>query len=346
MTEPEPAWVCHVDLDEFIAAVEVLRRPELAGRPVVVGGTGDPTRRSVVATASYAAREFGVRSGMPMKIAARKLPDAVFLPADNTHYEAVSAQVMAVIRELPGVVLEPIGWDEAFVGVRSADPEAFAQMLQQQVLAATGLWCSVGIGDTTLRAKIATGFGKPRGMFRLTAANWNEVMGDRPPGALWGIGSRTAAKLGELGIHTVAELARSDPGELAARFGPSIGPWLVGVGRGQGRSTVTAEPWVRRSRSRETTYQENLTGWPDIQAGVVELAERLAEDLIADARTVIRVGLKVRFAPFFTVSHAAKLPAPTTDPAVLVAAALRVLEQFDHDRPVRLLGVRFEYDRD
>ena len=131
MTEPEPAWVCHVDLDEFIAAVEVLRRPELAGQPVVVGGTGDPTRRSVVATASYAAREFGVRSGMPMKVAARKLPDAVFLPADNAHYEAVSAQVMAVIRELPGVVLEPIGWDEAFVGISTADPEAFARELQQ-----------------------------------------------------------------------------------------------------------------------------------------------------------------------------------------------------------------------
>ena len=106
----------------------------------------------------------------------------MFLPADNTHYEAVSAQVMTVIRELPGVVLEPIGWDEAFVGVHSADPEAFAQMLQQQVLAATGLWCSVGIGDTTLRAKIATGFGKPRGMFRLTAANWNEVMGGAADG--------------------------------------------------------------------------------------------------------------------------------------------------------------------
>src|SRR5690349_12724641 len=120
----EQDWVLHVDLDQFLAAVEVLRHPELAGRPVVVGGDGDPTRaRQVVATCSYEARAFGVHSGMPLRMAARKCPDAVFLPTDPAHYEAVSTVVMATLREFPAVV-EVWGWDECFVGVRTEDPEA------------------------------------------------------------------------------------------------------------------------------------------------------------------------------------------------------------------------------
>src|SRR4051794_17333134 len=167
-------WVLHVDLDQFIAAVEVLRRPELAGLPVIVGGRGDPSERAVVSTASYEARAFGVGSGMPLRLAARKAPDAVILPVDAPVYEAASTQVMSTLRGMDGAVVEVLGWDEAFVGVRSADPQAFARRIQAAVLAATRLHCSVGIGDNKVRAKIATGFGKPRGMFVLTAANWFE----------------------------------------------------------------------------------------------------------------------------------------------------------------------------
>src|SRR5687768_16116470 len=151
-------WVLHVDLDEFIAAVEVQRRPELAGKPVVVGGSGDPTERGVVATASYAAREFGVGSGMPLRTAARKAPDAVFLPVDKEAYEAASEGVMTALRSLDAVV-EVLGWDEAFLGVETDDPELYAKQVQRAVLDATGLHCTVGIGDNKLRAKIATGFG-------------------------------------------------------------------------------------------------------------------------------------------------------------------------------------------
>src|SRR6187402_3474274 len=147
-------WVLHVDLDQFVAAVEVLRRPELAGRPVVVGGRGDPTERGVVSTASYEARVFGVRSGMPLRVAARKLPDAVFLPVDAPEYEATSERVMATLRSL-GVVVEVLGWDEAFLGVSTDDPEAFARRAQAAVLEATELHSSVGIGDNKVRAKIA-----------------------------------------------------------------------------------------------------------------------------------------------------------------------------------------------
>ena len=155
-------WVLHVDMDQFIAAVEILRRPELAGLPVIVGGRGDPTERAVVSTATYEAREFGIRSGMPLKLAVRRCPDAVLLPVDAPAYEAASAVVMDTLRAIPGAVVEVLGWDEAFVGIETDDPEEVARTIQADVLEATQLHCSVGIGDTKVRAKIATEFGKPR----------------------------------------------------------------------------------------------------------------------------------------------------------------------------------------
>jgi DNA polymerase IV len=139
-------WVLHVDLDEFLAAVEIARRPELRGKPVVVGGKGDPTERAVVATASYAAREFGIRSGMPLRTAARRCPEAVFLPSDPPTYQAASERVMATLRRFP-VVVEVLGWDEAFLGTHSADPETLAAAVQWAVKQATRLACSLGIGD-------------------------------------------------------------------------------------------------------------------------------------------------------------------------------------------------------
>ena len=213
---PKAPWVLHVDMDQFIAAVEILRRPELAGLPVIVGGRGDPTERAVVSTATYEAREFGVRSGMPLKLAVRRCPDAVLLPVDAPAYEAASAVVMATLRAIPGAVVEVLGWDEAFVGIETDDPEAVARTIQADVLEATALHCSVGIGDTKVRAKIATDFGKPRGMFRLTRENWFAVMGDRPTKDLWGIGSRISERLAALGITTVLELAQT-AGRAAGR---------------------------------------------------------------------------------------------------------------------------------
>lgn len=339
------AWVLHVDLDQFLAAVEVLRRPELAGRPVVVGGRGDPTERAVVATASYEAREFGIHSGMPLRAAARRCPDAVFLPSDAPAYEAVSEEVMGTLRGLDGVVVEVLGWDEAFVGVRTDDPEAFAARIQAAVREATRLSCAVGIGDNTLRAKLATAFGKPGGMFRLTRENWFEVMGARPTEALWGIGRKTARKLAELGLHTVADLAAADPQALAARLGPTTGPWMVQLGRGIGRTEVIGTPWVPRSRGHETTFQTDLTDWSRVREEAAALARQVMATAAAEGRPVARVGLKVRYAPFFTYTRSATLPAPTTDPDTFVAAALDVLERFAHDRPIRLLGVRAEFPR-
>ena len=338
-------WILHVDLDEFIAAVEILRRPELRGLPVVVGTSGDPTRlRAVVATASYDARRFGVRSGMPLRTAARRCPQAVFLASDPPAYEAASAQVMSVLRALP-VRVEVYGWDEAFLGARTNDPERLAREIQRAVMAGTALACSVGIGDNKHRAKLATGFAKPAGIFRLTGENWMTVMAERPVDALWGIGRKMSRNLAEAGILTVAQLAAADENELADRFGPTMGPWYRQLAHGGGGTEIVTVPWEPRSRSRETTFPEDLVERADIAREVAGMARELAREAASAGRMVVRVAVKVRFAPFFTHIRSMTLPAPTDDAEAIARAALVVLDRFDDARPVRLLGVRVEFTR-
>jgi len=339
---PHP-WVLHVDLDQFIAAVEVLRHPELVDRPVVVGGRGDPTERGVVATASYEARRFGVGSGMPLRVALRRCPEATFLPVDAPAYEEVSAEVMDTLRGLGGVV-EVLGWDEAFIGVETDDPEAFAGRVRSAVLDRTQLHCSVGIGDNKLRAKIATEFGKPRGAFRLTRENWFTVMGERPTDALWGIGRKTAKRLAALGIETVSELALADPRMLADELGPTMGPWYRRLGRGVDSSPVDATPWVARSHSRESTFQRDLTDWHDIETELRRLATRVAEDIDREHRRAQRVAVKVRFAPFETVTRSRTLARPSGSAEEIGDVAVDLVAGLDHPRPVRLLGVRAEME--
>jgi DNA polymerase-4 len=334
--------VLHVDLDQFVAAVEVLRHPELAGRPVIVGGRGDPTERAVVSTASYEAREFGVGSGMPLRIAARKAPpDAVFLPVDAEAYGAASEAVMATLRAQPGATVQVLGWDEAFVGVQTDDPEAYARRLQQAVLERTRLHCSVGIGDTLVRAKVATGFGKPAGVFRLTAENWLEVMGDRPTIDLWGVGTKISRRLAAHGITTVAELATADLAVLAGEFGPRMGPWYLLLGRGEGAREVDDTPWVARGHSRETTFQQDLTEPAQVERAVRELAAHVLDDVAAEGRPVVGLTLKVRYAPFTTKVFTKKIP-ETVDREVVVARVLDLVARIEPDRPIRLLGLRAE----
>jgi DNA polymerase-4 len=317
-------WVLHVDLDLFIAAVEVLRRPELAGKPVIVGGRGDPTERAVVSTASYEAREFGVGSGMPLRIAARKIPDAVILPVDAPVYLAASEQVMATLRAQPGAVVQVIGWDEAFVGVQTDDPEAYARALQRDVLDRTRLHCSVGIGDTLVRAKNATDFGKPRGTFHLTAENWLEVMGDKPTIALWGVGSKISKRLALLGIETVAQLAVGDEAALTGEFGPNMGLWYRQLGRGDGSSVVDDTPWLARGHSKETTFQTDIVDPADVQHAARRLLDEVLDEVAADDRPVVGLGLKVRYAPFFTKTFTKKIPS-TADREVVLARTLELV---------------------
>jgi nucleotidyltransferase/DNA polymerase involved in DNA repair len=335
-------WVLHVDLDQFIAAVEVLRHPELRGKPVIVGGDGDPTKRGVVSTASYEARELGVTSGMPLRTAAKKAPDAVFMAVDKEAYEAVSVEVMAVLREFSPLV-EVLGWDEAFLAVESPDPESVARAIQERVLAVTDLHCTVGIGQNKIQAKLATGFGKPAGVFRITNDTWFEILGERSTDALWGIGSKTAKKLAEHGVKTVWELARADYRELAKHFGPTTGPWLVWLARGKDTSPVVGTPYIPRSRSREITFQRNLKDWDEVREEIVRLAGQVVLDVQAEERPVVRVVVKVRYAPFITKTHGQPLAEPTMDPVAIEEGALAALERFSERDPVRLLGVRAEF---
>ena len=336
-------WVLHVDMDQFIAAVELLRRPELRGRPVVVGGDGDPTKRGVVSTASYEAREYGVHSGMPLRTAARRCPEAVFLAVDRELYEAASAKVMTALQELDAVV-EVLGWDEAFLAVETEDPEAWAREIQQRVRAATDLDCSVGIGQNKLQAKMATSFGKPAGIFRLTNESWFALLSERPTDALWGIGSKTAKRLSGMGISTVLQLSQADPQSLAAAVGPTTGPWMVQLAQGRGSATVVSAPYIARSHSRETTFQQDLEDWDEVCREVAVLGRRVAEDVAHGQRRAVRVVVKVRYAPFTTRTHGRALATPSSEVESIEQAALAALAAFTSRRPVRLLGVRAELE--
>ncbi|MBU9764348.1 DNA polymerase IV [Mycobacterium sp. TNTM28] len=336
------AWVLHVDLDQFLASVELRRHPELEGLPVIVGGSGDPTEpRKVVTCASYQAREFGVHAGMPLRTAARKCPEATFLPSDPDAYDAASDQVMGLLRDL-GHPLEVWGWDEAYLGAEVNDPVELAERIRTVIAAETGLSCSVGISDNKQRAKVATGLAKPAGVYLLTEANWMSVMGDRPTDALWGIGPKTTQKLAALGITTVADLASTDAAVLTAAFGPSTGLWILLLAKGGGDTEVSSEPWIPRSRSHVITFPQDLTERTEMDDAIRELTRRTLDEVAEQGRIVTRVAVTVRTSTFYTRTKIRKLGTPGTDAGVITDTALAVFDQFDLDRPIRLLGVRLE----
>jgi DNA polymerase-4 len=338
----KPRWILHVDLDQFLASVELGRHPELVGLPVIVGGTGDPTQaRKVVTCASYEAREFGVHAGMPLRTAARRCPEATFLPSDPAAYDTASEQVMTLLRDL-GHPLEVWGWDEAYLGADLDEPGELAEQIRAVIASATGLSCSVGISDNKQRAKVATGFAKPAGIYTLTESNWMTVMGDRPVDALWGVGPKTTKKLAGLDITTVWQLAHTDAELLTSTFGPRTGLWLLLLANGGGDDTVSSEPWVPRSRSHVVTFPHDLTDRAEMDSAVTELAGQALSEVVAASRLVTRVAVTVRTSTFYTRTKIRKLEEPTTDAGVIAAAALRVLDLFELDRPVRLLGVRLE----
>ncbi|WP_067826417.1 DNA polymerase IV [Nocardia inohanensis] len=350
-------WLLHVDLDQFQAAVEFRRHPELRGEPVIVGGNGDPGEpRKVVSCASYPARAHGVRAGMPLRTAARICPDGVFLPQDLATYAEASEEIMDVLRGFTDRV-EVLGFDEAFLAVDTDDPEALAREIRSAI-EELQLTCSIGIGDNKTRAKLATGFAKAvgkagdadapeseeqgTGIFRLTAGNWTQLMAHRPTSALWGIGPRIAKRMSALGIDTVAQLAAADRDRLAAEFGPNTGPYLWVLGHGAGDTDI-AEPREPVGHSRSETFPTDLTELADLDAALTRLATQVAEDTFAGGRAIGRVGVTVRTKTFYTRTKQRKLPHPSTSTDEIVRTALEVLHTFDLDRPIRLLGVRVEF---
>lgn len=339
---PPPAagrTVLLVDVDQFVVAVELRRRPELRGRPVIVGAGGDPAARGVVSSASYEARAFGVGSGMALRTAARRCPGAVFLPLDLPAYRAAAREVEKALRTIPGT-WEVAGWDEAYLEPETDDPRALAAAIQRRLAEATGLTCSVGIGDNKLQAKVACRLAKPGGIVRLDSAGWAAAVGPLGAEVLAGVGPRRRQRLRALRIERVRDLAAADESSLAREFGPTTGPWLVRLARGEDDAPLVPRRPARRSHGRERTFESDVDDPDAVRRAVVDLAHAVAGDLGRRHRPAVHVSVTLRFAPFETHSHSVHTTSLSADPAVLEEAALRALARFELGRPVRLVGVR------
>lgn len=328
--------VAHLDIDAFYASVELRRRPELRGKPLIVGGLGP---RSVVTTASYEARKFGVGSAMPMARARSLCPHAVVLPPDMAAYKAASEEVWHRIR-LRFERVQQAGIDEAYVDLTGvAAPLRQLRAAIAEIQAATGLVISIGVGPNRLVAKTASGACKPQGFAVYSREQACEAFGDAPARTLQGVGPRTAERLAELGIETIAQLRAADVLMLAEKFGGDWGVRMRALAEFRDESQVVThrEP---KSASRETTFAQDITEHGPLLAQLDELAERLAEDLARKDLAGRTVGIKVRLADWTTITRAHTLEAPTRSAEVLRREARRMFEREAIDAPVRLLGVR------
>ncbi|MBI3975459.1 MAG: DNA polymerase IV [Armatimonadetes bacterium] len=333
----------HVDMDAFFAAVEQLRRPELRGQPVVVGGDGNPRKRGVVSTASYEARAYGIHSAMPLRTALKRCPEAIFLPVDFAAYRDFSGRLMRLLQAYSPLV-EAISLDEAFVDIshREEDPVALARTIKERIRGELELTASIGVGSNKLLAKIAANMQKPDGLSVIWEADAEERLRDLPATVLWGLGPKTDARLNEaLGIKTVGDLRQVSLERLQETLGPNHGEYLYEICRGRDDSPVVTE-WEPKSYSRETTFQVDVRRRDTLVRKIRALGEEVwAECVEEDGYLPRTVTVKIRFYNFRTHTRAQTLLEATGDRALLVEAAVRLLDRFTLDRPVRLVGVRF-----
>ncbi len=337
MSEPEPGLrVAHLDADAFYVSVELLRHPELRGRPVVVAGSGP---RAVVTTASYEARRYGVGSAMPASRARRLCPDAVFLAPDFTHYRETSAHMITILRAHVERV-EVVGLDEAYLDVAGLySPRTAMRRLLAEIDAELHLTCSVGIGPNKLVAKVASDADKPAGFVVLSREQACERFADSPPGLVPGIGPKTAARLAELGLTTLASVGAAPERLLTERFGPNLGRELARRARFEHDGVIGA-PRKVVSESRERTFDSDLSDPAQMREHLSLMAEELCAGLAAHDRRGRTIAIKVRLDDFTTVTRARTIARPTCDAQQVGAVALELLRQYAPPRPVRLLGVR------
>ena len=323
-------------MDAFYVSVELQRRPKLRGLPVVVAGSGP---RAVVTTASYEARRFGVFSATPASRARRLCPDAVFVAPDFEHYRERSREVMGILR---GQVerVEVVGLDEAYLDLAGLErPKAAARHVKAAVTARTGLGCSIGIGPSKLVAKVASDADKPDGFLALSAAEARERFGASSPRLIPGIGPRTLERLEAQGIRTLGELAAVPEDALVESFGARLGPHLGRLARfDDDRPLETAR--VRKSESRETTFDRDLHGVEALQPVLERLTGELCADLARHGRSGRTIAIKVRLDDFSTHTRARTIGEATNHEATVARVALELLRGLDPRRPVRLLGVR------
>ena len=341
--------ILHVDMDAFYASVEQRRRPELRGKPVVVGGTG---ARGVVAAASYEARAFGVRSAMPSLRAQRLCPNAVFIPGDHAHYAEVSGRIMDVFRGVTPLV-EPLSLDEAFLDVTGAlrlhgDGPTIAARVRAAVLEQEGLTCSVGVAPNKFLAKLATEHGKPTasvggpipgtGITVVRPGDERAFLRPLPAASLWGVGPKTLEKLQRLGVRTVRDLEALDLSTLVRTIGDAAGRHLYELAR-----AVDDRPVVPDARPKsighEETFASDLHTHDELHLQLVRMADAVADRVRTHRLPGRTVTIKVRYGDFSTITRSTTLAQPVDSGPAIVRAAAELLDRLDVSGGVRLFGV-------
>jgi DNA polymerase-4 len=328
--------VAHLDADAFYVSIELRRRPEMRGLPVIVAGSGP---RAVVTTASYEARKYGVGSAMPAARARRLCPRAVVLAPDFTTYREASREVMEIVRAHVERV-EVVGLDEAYLDLAGLfSPRAAMRRLIAEICDRTELTCSVGIGPNKLVAKVASDAEKPAGFVVLTREQACARFAQSPPGLVPGIGPKTAARLAELGLTTLGALGAAPEHVLVQRFGPNLGVELGRRARFEHDGVIGAARKVI-SESRERTFDYDVSDPAQLRESLQTMADELCASLLAHGCSGRTIGIKIRLDDFSTATRARTIEAPTNDVERVTAVALRLLAEYAPARPVRLLGVR------
>ncbi|MGH3450444.1 MAG: DNA polymerase IV [Haloechinothrix sp.] len=342
--EDSGCTVLHIDMDAFFAAVELRSRPELADRPVVIAGAGP---RSVVLSANYPARRFGVRSAMPVAVARRACPHAVHLPPTPGLYREVSRGIMMIFRDVTPLV-EPLSLDEAFLDVSGAlrrlhsTPAGIGAQIRARVAAVHGITCSVGVAPMKFVAKLASGMAKPDGMIVVPRVEVLDFLHPLPASALWGVGERTAATLARLGLDTVGDIAKAPLPRLKRAVGSAVGEHLHALANGHDARAVVADA-TDKSLGAEHTFDVDHDDRAALGRELLRLSERVATGLRAKGLRGRTVTIKVRFADFTTVTRSRSLPAATDVAREVYADALALFaEHVPASAKIRLVGVRVD----
>jgi DNA polymerase-4 len=332
--------ILHIDMDAFFSSVEQKRHPELVGKPVVVGGGGDPTKRGVVSTASYEARKFGIHSAMPLRTAYKLCPEAIFLPVDYEEYSRVSEEVKAILREFSPNI-EDVGIDEAFLDISSIDrpSDEIAKEIKERIKDETDLTCSIGIAPNKLLAKIASDMQKPDGLTIIVEDDIQTRIWPLSVRKLWGVGPKTEAYLKEMGIQTIGNLASLSLGRLIEEFGQSYGNYLYESSRGIDESPLVTH-WEPKSISRETTFQRDVDNWQVIAKTLAELTKEVVVSMKEEGYQGRTVTVKIRFNDFKTYTRAKTLGEFADSLEEIRRAAFDCLGRFELKKKVRLIGVR------
>lgn len=334
--------ILHVDMDAFYAAVAVLDDPSLRGLPVIIGA---PDGRSVVSSATYEARRYGVRSAMPMSEAIRLCPTARIVMPDFRRIQDVSRHVMDIFESITPLV-EPLSVDEAFLDVRGVvrlwgSPRQIGALIRARVLAEVGITCSVGVAATKHVAKMASTMAKPDGMLVVAASDTIDFLTPRPVRAMWGVGPKAAEALEARGIRTIGDIRDSPPEVLDRAVGSALSARLAQLARGEDARTIDTER-VEKSISHEETFDHDVLDRTFLRAELLRLADRVAGRLRRAEWETASVAIKVRFDDFRTVSKSQTLSEPTAVGQRIGEAAQALYEQIERRDPVRLVGVRAE----